>query len=177
MKHGRIASHLSSSVVLESDLDAVVPRRKTVGFKDASHRRSELTTSLKGDFDDSKKVDNLTSGIIVDDVESRKSPSIFDRASDDGELIKDATLDASAAVEPSPEKKEMEIKEPLFHPKQNIETEAPIGADQNAPKPTLDQELLAIEDHDAQLFTMSRGPSNSQRVTRERKPSDKKVLN
>ena len=110
-KHGRIGSHFSSSV-LEGDLDAAVPRRKTVGFKDAS-QRSRLSISQKGDFDDSKKTEN----IAIDDVESSKSPDVFDRASDDGNVTKEQ-LDADAAVDPSPEQKVTETKEPLFHPKQ-----------------------------------------------------------
>ena len=65
LEHRRIGSHYSQGMEGEFDLGGP-PRRKTVGFRE----------------DDSKRADGAVSGFIaIEDVESKKSHSIFERAS------------------------------------------------------------------------------------------------
>ena len=66
-KHQRVGSHYSQG--MESELIAAPPRRKTVGFKE--HDRLE-----------DRKGESAVSGFIaVEDVETNKSQSVFERAS------------------------------------------------------------------------------------------------
>ena len=63
-KHQRMGSHYSQG--MESEFIVAPPRRKTVGFKETSSRRGEAAVS---------------GFIAVEDVETNKSHSIFERAS------------------------------------------------------------------------------------------------
>ena len=73
--------------MIEGEIDTIA-RRKTVGFKVNEDRHDKIINmSQHGDLDDSKHANNSVSAggvMMIDEVESKKSPSIFDRASDTG---------------------------------------------------------------------------------------------
>ena len=65
LKHGQYASQFGSGL-LDGELDATVPRRKTVGFKNSDNRKSNTNEDPR---------------IAIDDLDNN-SQSIFERASD-----------------------------------------------------------------------------------------------
>ena len=87
LKQNRKGSQLSTSMMIEGEIDTNA-RRKTVGFKVNEDRHDKIINmSQHGDLDDSKHANNSVSAggvMMIDEVESKKSPSIFDRASDAG---------------------------------------------------------------------------------------------
>ena len=85
--HQRVGSHYSQG--MDSELAVAPPRRKTVGFKE--HEKLE-----------DRRADTAVSGFIaVEDVETNKSHSIFERASRASE---DFELHKSSVKEKSPPK-------------------------------------------------------------------------
>ena len=172
LKHKRIGSHFSSGVLNEGEFDGAPPRRKTVGFKETRHD------------------DNAVSGFIaVEDVESKKSHSIFERASEDFELqksiVQEQVLNQTGNDEDpgAPQPDASEPKEVAqFHPKPSEQCETPRGTttDQQAPEPALEQNhdeenntnLLGLEDQEAQLLNFGRS-SSTHKATRDRRRSGK----
>ena len=117
LKQGRKGSQLSTSMMIEGEIDTNA-RRKTVGFKDNVDRHDKIITmSQHGDLDDSKHANNSASaGVMIDEVKSTKSPSIFDRASDAG-----LEMQQSIYKEPTPDKTQEQQQQnvnsnSLFHP-------------------------------------------------------------
>ena len=85
-KHQRMGSHYSQG--MEAELIVAPPRRKTVGFRDNDR--------LGG-----RKGETVVSGFIaVEDVETNKSQSIFERAA--SRASEDFELHKSSAKEKSP---------------------------------------------------------------------------
>jgi len=99
---------------MEGDLDAAPPRRKTVGFVKTHHDR----------LDDGRAADGVSGFIAVEDVESKQSHSIFERASEDLNA-KDKSQDNDDKDPGGPNQSEMakeqscaaEMTASAFHPK------------------------------------------------------------
>ncbi len=78
LKHRRVGSNLSSSIIVDGELH---PRRKTVGFRDDSLHR-KLTIDEHKDMDESKPAESAIANevIPVDDVDSKHSNPLFENA-------------------------------------------------------------------------------------------------
>ncbi len=83
LKHRRVGSNLSSSIIVDGDLNQ---RRKTVGFRETSLHRKLTITPKEEDLDESKPAESAIATnnemIAVDDVDSKHSNPLFDNAED-----------------------------------------------------------------------------------------------
>lgn len=78
MKHRRDGSHLSRSIIVDGEEQK---RRKTVGFREESLHR-KLTIDQNCDLDESKPAASAGAEIAIDDVDSKHSHSLFEKASE-----------------------------------------------------------------------------------------------